>query len=261
MQFDTTPASFPALLLLLLSSPRSTRGDSVSVYHASRFYRLGDLYGGYIDRQHRANGTANPHRSYFCDNWPASIGCAYVRRTTVPKNATALMQIVGERLGPRPAFLSRTDLVVHLRLGDVLDLPYYQKRRRGERYVRPPSLYSHVPLPPGVTTVRLVSNATFRAFLGNARSEAYRQDVAARFRARNLTVALHRGVSADADLLFMARACHLLVSGGGFSALAAAIVRRYGHSVLTLESSARLLLHSQRSTSRSQQDTHVESEC
>ena len=119
---------------------------------------------------------------------------------------------------PRPV------TVVHLRLGDVLDWPYYVQKRgctaaRGCYYVHPLAHYRSVRIPTMDAVV--VGDVHYRAAanIGTDRSAAYRDAVMAILRARGVRTIMRNGTSADDDLVFMLSAAHLVPGRGGFGKL------------------------------------------
>lgn len=191
----------------------------VACLRACDEYRLGDLVSGYW-RRHFALPGRNL-TDYVCGRWPGSVGCTVLRRqptSALPEGVCAAL--------PRVAPANETTLVVHLRLGDVLDWPYYREVRgctaeRGCYYVRPLSYYGRVPVPPAVRTVVLVGDPTYRAAVhGAARSLAYRRAVAETFARRGYAVAVRPPAFADDDLAFLVASRHLLPGRGGFAHLA-----------------------------------------
>lgn len=194
----------------------------------ARVYRLADAFGGYLTR-HEPNATAR-----VCGAWPGSLACAYLSRATRPRDWALLWRLVDARGVPDG---DNATVVVHLRLGDVLDWPHYRgargcARASGCYYVRPLAFYERVSLPRGVARADVVGDPTYRARYGTAHSVAYREAVAARLRARGLVVLPLQHGSADEDLLRVCAARHLVPGLGGFAALAAACARRRGAAVL-----------------------------
>ena len=196
----------------------------VVVFHPCQNYRLGDLVTGYFERAHIKN-RKNPSSSCFCENWPSSIGCEFVNSTLKHK----LIQIVKKR-NKNATFLKNDSLIVHLRLGDVLDLPFYtDKRKIGQTYIKQLSYYKALRIPKSVKTIYIVSNLTYRAYYGSNNSMRYFTKVTEILRSRKYNVTFFSGKHADNDFLFMTRAYFFVKSGGKFSKLAADIVKNVYH--------------------------------
>ena len=129
----------PHLNPLMVGKKRAVESDGMSkraiaeLYRYRSTYRLGDLIYGYIDQRHGRSPLTNPPRSIYCSTWPTSLGCAFVRsnasadtRGSGLKTLCHLARDMQPRLRPRPS-----SLVVHLRLGDVLDYSYWREQRAG----------------------------------------------------------------------------------------------------------------------------------
>ena len=134
-----THARSPHLNPLMVGKKRAVESDGMSkraiaeLYRYRSTYRLGDLIYGYIDQRHGRSPLTNPPRSIYCSTWPTSLGCAFVRsnasadtRGSGLKTLCHLARDMQPRLRPRPS-----SLVVHLRLGDVLDYSYWREQRAG----------------------------------------------------------------------------------------------------------------------------------
>ena len=202
-------------------------------------YRLGDIASGYL-RRHVPPGV-NLTR-LVCTAHPMTIGCRYLRKASHDKDWTTFWSIVDT--SPSPSTPSNTTLVVHLRLGDVLDWPYYRNRRgcsatSGCYYVRPLRFYEAFVLRPwNATDVVLVGNPAYRARgneSGTRASVQYLTAVKRSFERRGLPVRLRTTSTPDADFLYMCRASLFLCSLGGYASLAAECVRRRGGTVFSSE--------------------------
>lgn len=201
----------------------------------SRNYRLGDLVSGYIDRGHIQNPERNPSSHFFCENWPDSIGCEYVLSLNSTKNTKLVVfKHIIEKRNQNATFLKNDVVVVHLRLGDVLDLPYYRYKRVsiGRMYVRPLTYYLNLKIPKSVKYAYIVTNVSYRTYGKPVKSYEYFKNVTDILQARGLKVSCRHGKTPDEDFLFMTRAFYFVKSGGGFSNLVSHIVRMYNHTVL-----------------------------
>lgn len=154
-----------------------------------------------------------------------------------PVNYTTLLRVLDEHYFP-----PKTTLVVHLRLGDVLDtvddIPRMWETgrgttfRNGYRYLFDRSCYETVEVPAVVDSVVLVGSSTHGG--GSRRkTETYIALVAAHFASLGLGVRW-RGEhwAPDDDLAYMSLAAYFLSAGGGFSKTAAALVSERGGTVL-----------------------------
>lgn len=194
-------------------------------------YRLGDLVLGWMTRQHALHPRQYPSPDIVCTNWPASLACEYRKKCHVARQYACFCRLVHRRLA-RTLFLNSSVLVVHLRLGDVLDLPFYQFKGRSQLYVKPLDFYAHARLPPLLSEAHVVTNASFRAYFGHAHSVRYLRNVSAILSLRGLRTRIVTHDTPDDALLYMARARYFMPSGGGFSALATRLILSYNHTVV-----------------------------
>ena len=245
----------PALALLLL-------GAAVGV--GSMRWRMDDYrIGDYVRRIPSFDEYAryNMYGLLYVDR----IVGAYYRATSKPMDIDVLADIVRRRDGgPTTA-----QAVVHLRLGDVIDdhprsvddflrgnytLPadYASDGAHGgeahgfEAYVYPSRYYDKVAdylwRETAIRRVLLVSG-THRATAHPEKSQQYLRAIATLFeqggrgpaRGGGFVVTVQWNHPADDDFCTMANAGVLVRSGGGFSRLAAAVGRRFNHTVLSYQ--------------------------
>lgn len=191
-------------------------------------YRLGDLFYGYLERK------GVPVREVFCDKWRGSIACEYAMRRRRSQDLDCLLSIVRERRGNLP---SNCTLVVHLRIGDVLDWDVYKRRfgctqERGCNWVHPISYYSRVQVPPPICKVEIVGNPFYRT-RGTSRneSEKYAARVISHFSTTHPSRLLTPR-SADEDFVYMSFSSFFLPSKGKFSRLVSTLVEREGGTIV-----------------------------
>lgn len=201
-------------------------------------YRLSDLVSGYLQRL-GVNVTG-----IFCSLWPASIGCSYARAATRLRDMDAFLAVLQQQaLQRKDLWPAPSALVVHLRLGDVLDWNRHKlcwaqlEAGRECQYVHAVTTYANFRVPPAVDHAILVGCPMYRAkqlrHRGN-RSLNYVADVH-RVIQRKLPVKSFRlDATADDDLVFLSRARYLLPGRGGFGSLAALAVRAANGTVVTL---------------------------
>jgi hypothetical protein len=187
----------------------------------SQVYRLGDVFNGYVWR-HSKNAS-----NTVCASFPSSIACQYLRKSSRSNNWDLLMKIIKEQPSSIP---ENKTLVVHLRLGDVLDWPHYRNGRgcrspAGCYYVRPLRYFEHIACKT-VNKVVIVANPEYRENLyGHFHSMRYRDLVRDIFSKHNFSV-IYRTSTPDKDLYYMCNAKYFLPSYGGFSNIARECVRR-----------------------------------
>ena len=168
----------------------------------------------------------------------------------------------------KPDSPPRDAVVVHLRVGDVLDFSrhtvvemladytYYYPNYPGlfharsawNKYVMPLSFFAGLQIPPGETVV-LGMATTKNAFKDTVRRDAdgslipiserdplkscqYVDAVAKHFRRRGHPVVIRSGNAPDDDIAYYSRSSFFVPTGGSFSRLLAALVTRVGGVVL-----------------------------
>ena len=185
-------------------------------------YRLSDIVNGYMRRHSGSNFTER-----ICIRWPDTLGCACLRQK---KCSTSFICAAAARVVPSD-HPPRDSLVVHLRLGDVLDWPYYRYHKRcnahrGCQYVLPLRTYETFRIP-NVSSAVLLGDPhyRFREEFGNGRSIAYRDNVSAILRKRGLRVHVRPPGFPDDDLMYAMNARYLLLGKGGFARLMRACSR------------------------------------
>lgn len=185
------------------------------------------------------------HRLLF----PESIASKYMRRTTASSDYETLTKILRDFPGgtkPRP-----TDLVVHLRVGDVIDyagqtvpellsapMTYSVLGYRLGAYVKPLEYYHGVAEKMSNHDIRTVI-LVYGSHLGSLsrKSKAYVSVIAQFFRSFGYEVYRYESEGfpspePDQDFWYMCGADFFCPSGGGFSRLVAGIVKRRGRLVL-----------------------------
>jgi len=175
-------------------------------------YRLADIVSGYFSRHYGKNST-----TFVCGKWPRSIGCEYLK---TKKNVCDIIK-------KRSNYYNQTKdkLVVHLRLGDVLDWPYYiHKRKCSEKgcyYIHPISFYQQVNISKYIKNIEIISNPYYRyiPFYGSYKSIMYRDQVKKVFEKRGYNVTYRKSLSVDDDFLYMYNSINFLPGKGGFSNL------------------------------------------
>lgn len=200
-------------------------------------YRLNDLLNGYIRKQHIIDPNHQPPEEFFCSFWPASIGCKLVRSNlshSYLANKKSLLYLINtSHVRVKP---SAKELIIHMRLGDVLDFEFYTRRgctiQHGCRYVKPISFYNRLNTK-NYTRAIIVSNINFRRYsFSYNNSLVYLYTVISKLQKKGVIVNTRLNMSADDDLLYMAHSHHFVESGGGFSNLVAWCVRSMGGHVI-----------------------------
>jgi hypothetical protein len=169
--------------------------------HPCFTYRLGDIVYGYLK-----------NTSYVCKRWPHSVGCRYILNHR--KNICTLLRSNTSR-----------GFVVHLRLGDVLDWPYYNPHKQCGKihchYVHPYEYYRQLSIPKSVTQVTIVGNPQYRmSHKSNDQSRLYLRTVVDIFKTKNVSLTILTNNDADTDLKTMTNAKYFVSGRGGFSKIA-----------------------------------------
>jgi hypothetical protein len=222
-------------------------------------YELADVVKGY--RASVAGGWDATQAEYE-RKFPGSIVARYLARTHEAQQLGVLARIVREkrRLAPGGSLPGSRAVVVHLRLGDVVDhagdVWNFDAAERAAfeyaGYVKPRQFYQAVSeqlrarLPPAAA-----GDAPWRIILVGSAQQApkwfkptswfhsgsaqYVVHVAKLFRERyGFNVTTRMEGTPDEDTVFMASARYLVTSGGGFSKLMAEIACRMGGTVYGL---------------------------
>ena len=217
-------------------------------------YRLGDAVNGYEARWsgRGAKGFRKLGLKYE-KAYPGSIAAEYLLTAGRKDDFDVLADIVRRRGELRKAGFHRLpqpdDIVVHLRLGDVLDMGHKRDDGRPDtarnfnegvtltlenvQYVKPRSYYEAVirATKSGTRHVTLVGSAKHGG-ADHYASVQYREDVVRLFEAHNFSVSGRWEKRPDADFVWMAHATTFVLGGGGYSKLVGQVVKRLGGEVL-----------------------------
>ena len=206
-------------------------------------YRLGDLVMGKLYRDHLRHPAVEPNPWVNqCSRFNGSLGCSYVTRVLQLSNGStsALLQrgvttfcsVVSQQMRKYPPALERDGsslygssyVAIHMRLGDVLEEPYYwamgcnmrQLVYRPCHYARAlyghPASFSKLNLY-NATSCVLVGDPTYRNSRATNVSLRYVSAVKRILNKRGCKVHKRFGRSADDDLRFMVAAPAYIQSG------------------------------------------------
>ena len=190
-------------------------------------YRLSDAIQG----NYQPTRTKQNHIQWY----PDSLVTQYFRKTNTFGDVDVLAEVVRENLVSETFQRASADtVVVHLRLGDVLDecaysvddhlekdLPY-SKMPKSKSWVKPKTYFDEALQKfPRVRKVVLV----YGSHLPNlklTKSKEYVRKLTEHLKAKGYSVSVHNSsnVDADDDFMFLATAPNLVITGGGYSALA-----------------------------------------
>jgi len=214
-------------------------------------YRLGDFVRHTEQRWLRGF-------SYHLVTWPHSLASMYIRATRKECQYPVLMDCIHLKYAVAKSKLQHASMMVlHLRLGDVLDskprqhVPVTEFLSRwvkdpstGGFYVPPLSAYLDLNIPAGVQRLVLMGNPHYRVGSNNPKSVAYASAIAERLKKLHPEVDIsfrfseptHNKVDeaeqADSDLFFVeSQAATFVPTGGGFSGLLAEVAKLAGYAV------------------------------
>lgn len=187
-------------------------------------YRLGDIVHGYMRRDLRKTHSEADAKSFVCRTWPDSMGCAYVRGSARNSMRDRMCRIARAFVMKKNWTMAPPDTtLVHLRLGDVLNWPFYYRlcKTYNCQYVKPLSFYRRVPFPDNTSRILMVSNPYYRSHAGirNDSSLVYRERVCAVFRQRGYACAFDAPRTADEDFARLAFSYSAITGGGNFASL------------------------------------------
>jgi len=195
--------------------------------------------------------------SYHLETWPHSLASMYMRATHKERQYPVLMDCIHMKYAVAERNLQPASMMVlHLRLGDVLDSKprqhvlvteflsrWVEDSSTGGFYVPPLSAYLDLNIPAGVRRLVLMGNPHYRVGMNNAKSMAYASAVAGRLRKLHpeVEISFHfsepphkmdEAEQADNDVFFVqSQAATFVPTGGGFSGLLAEVAKLAGHAV------------------------------
>ncbi|MBW3019658.1 hypothetical protein KY334_00005, partial [Candidatus Woesearchaeota archaeon] len=177
----------------------------------------------------------------YSKKYPDSIVSKYMNATREQGNLDLMMKIVDEyELNNNP---EKHEVVVNLRVGEVINQSRYtvkemlkeQKNffRKAGHYVKPLSYYKEIiPLiPKGLKKIKIVAGGG--QSIDNHKDEIYIKAIGKLFEKSGFIVSVQDYQIPDEDFVYLCRSSYLIPSGGGFSNLAARIVRKKKGQVIT----------------------------
>ena len=245
----------------------------------TQMYRLGDMVASHVYREHKCgtNETIYPlpvadvmldecewiHEAgtvdkYHIAKWPNSIAARYLTTTDDESNYKVLAQILQQEAEPTAVPTPADALVVHLRVGDVVEdvhlqysvqtmveSPYEvcdplpdQGNAHRHCYIHNGNYYrrqlAKLPADYDRHTVVLVAGAHQSSPKGFPRSSEYIRRVAQLFSDEGFRhVQLRLAQPPDDDVAFMCRSKYFMQGGGGYSMMVAGVVKELGGNVFT----------------------------
>ncbi len=202
-------------------------------------YRLGDMF-----RQDYWHKEEKGDKSYHLNNFPISIASEYMRQTNESNNYEVLKGICDAYFNNN-AFPSTNLLIMHLRIGDVIDwrknsvnefLSKPIAEWWGDIYVQPLSFYKKIALTIKkyqlpIDSIELVGG--FHTPLDSVdKSLAYVSAIKGFGESEGFTVTTRLDHPADDDFLYMINASYFTPSGGGFSKVIKRMVELNGGHII-----------------------------
>ena len=205
-------------------------------------YRLGDMI------KSKSMRAGDGGRQFHLDHYPDSIASEYMRRTDEESNIEILESIVSERSVRPEQVPDSNTLILHLRIGDVIDqtphmvkefLARYVLYSNGVNYVKPLSYYEAVhkkmtAADPNISKV-VILGGYHKVLKRKAKSQKYVDRIQQFFESKNMSVTLRINMDADEDFIFMSNSSYFTPSGGGFSELVKKIVQKRGKTIIAPE--------------------------
>ena len=196
-------------------------------------YRLGDMV-----KSKEARDAEDGRKLHF-EKFPSSIASEYMRRTDENNRLDILMEILKDRT-KHPSQTPPPDmLLIHLRIGDVIDkTPYmvkdflsrYVVHSTGYNYVKPLSYYESILekiKDKDIKSITLIGG--FHADVKSSKkSLLYVQKIKEFFEEHHYTTFERINGDPDEDFIFMCNAEFFTPSGGGYSYLIQEVLRIKG---------------------------------
>lgn len=200
-------------------------------------YRLGDMINiesGPSNRYDKKKGF-----EFHLKNYPDSIATEYMLKTKKSNDFDTLLSIVNNRKSQK---FQNDTLVVHLRIGDVIDdsnksvnelLSDYVLFNNGHSYVKPKKYYTNI--------LDSIKNYSIKnvLFIGgfhkkgnHEKSMKYVDSIKSYFEENGFKCATRINQNADDDFIIMANSKYFVPSGGGFSRVIKQIVKMKGGTVI-----------------------------
>ena len=203
----------------------------------TEMYRLGDMIlikNGYSSRYNKKKGF-----DYHIKHFPNSIATEYMLKTTKSRDFNTLLDIINKR---QPKFYPDDTLVIHLRIGNVIDrtnvsfddiLTDYTLYKNGRQYVKPIKYYTNL--------IDTIHNYKIKKILlvggyhskGNRnKSLRYVNHIKQHFENNGFNCTTRINHNADEDFLIMCNSKYFVPSGGRFSNVVKQMVILKGGTVI-----------------------------
>lgn len=218
-----------SLALLVLCHCATKNGEQ------GYYYRLGDMVKGKEFRD------SSDGREYHYKYFPDSIATEYMKKTDEDNRYDILIDIVKRRTNAQNTPPSDM-LLIHLRLGDVMDrTPYMAKEflertiyYQGWNYVKPLTYYQDIVAKikdKGINSITLIGGFHHPLKSKNTSLE-YVRLLGEYFESQGFKVTQRLDYDADDDFIYMCNASFFTPGGGGFSNIIKTIVLQRGKTII-----------------------------
>jgi len=203
----------------------------------TEMYRLGDMIhrsSGHNSRYSKETGF-----NYHIKHFPNSIATEYLLKTTKSRDYHTLLDIINKR---QPKFYLDDTIVIHLRIGDVIDenkikldklLSEYTTFSAGVNYVKPIKYYTNL-----IDTIhnykikKILLIGGFHRKGNHDKSLQYVNHIKQHFENNGFNCTTRINENADEDFLIMCNSKYFVPSGGGFSSIIKQMVILKGGTVI-----------------------------
>ena len=200
-------------------------------------YRLGDMVRIKNGRNSRYNKKIG--FNYHLKNYPNSIATEYMLKTKKNNDYNTLLDIINKR---QPKFYPDDTLIIHLRIGDVIDnvdesvdeiLSNYTPYHNMGNYVRPIKYYTNL-----IDTInsykikKILLIGGFHTKGNHDKSLQYVNHIKQHFENNGFKCTTRINHNADEDFLIMCNSKYFVPSGGGFSSIIKQMVKLKGGNII-----------------------------
>lgn len=209
-----SPTSNDVKIILLNLRIMRKRGLNMVRDYFNPPYRLGDMIRG---NWYNLPGGPKAHLKKY----PNSIVAEYLKSTNKHNNWKILFKILKKKkISIKP---KKTDLIVHLRLGDVIEYDnstVKQILKNGNPYIKPYSYYEDIIKKIqkyDIKNVYLTTGFHIVPSSGLTKSMKYINNIEKLFKKHRYTVIKRINNKPDEDFIFMSNAHYICLSKGSFS--------------------------------------------
>ena len=200
-------------------------------------YRLGDMI--LIKKGNHSRYNKKKGFNYHIKHFPNSIATEYMLKTEKTKDFNTLLDIINKR---QPKFYPDDTLVIHLRIGDVIDnidinlnnmLSDYTLYKNGHQYVKPLKYYTNL-----IDTIhnykikKILLVGGFHRKGNHDKSLQYVNRIKQHFENNGFNCTTRINENADEDFLIMCNSKSFVPSGGGSSSIIKQIVILKGGNII-----------------------------